>query len=134
MNTVKEHNLFINNLQETQENRKCEGVIDGFNVSIEPFYTTHKHERAKVLINNDYFAQEWTTIPFSFLQEIKMSYWCWADFSNREDLLTIMEKMGISYFNIEEDPYAEPARYHVWLKNLEDVVILYKNLKDIASR
>lgn len=125
---IKRHEALVERMKETHPDRVCRGEIDGVLVVTEPFYTDRRHERARVLIGleQDEIACEWTTIPWNIFKEICVSYWVWIDQTSEQKAAKVLRDLGIQDGHTEPDPYAEPARYHVWVKSLEDVVKLWR--------
>jgi hypothetical protein len=55
-----------------------------------------------------------------------VSYWVWIDTATKSRAIEVCKLAGVDESGIDEDPYAEPTRYHVWVSTPEEVVALYK--------
>ena len=126
--TQREH--LVAELQKTQKERVCVGMVDGVQTETRPFYTDRRHDRATVHLGPEMeqFACEWTAIPWNIFKEITVNYWVWIDVDSKTRASEILEQAKVNG-RIEPDPYAEPERFHVWVDTLEDVVKIWKTLK-----
>jgi hypothetical protein len=133
---MAEHNAFCRKLEETQDDRFCEGEVLGVMTRTEPFHSDRYHERARVFLGperDENFACEWTSIPWNVFKPIRVSYWVWVDKPAEAQARWALSEAGVKNGRTEEDPYAEPKRWHVWVDTMEDVVRLWKNQKKNKS-
>lgn len=126
---IKKHDSFVHELQETQDERHCRGVVEGCMTVTEPFYTTRNHERAMLKIDGATAGIEWTSIPWNIFKEITVSYWMYIDYLVRQDAEDLMVEAGVSEGWTEEDPYADPVRWGVHVRTIEDAVKVWKLYK-----
>lgn len=129
---MQKQKAFIAHLDETRLERGLDDVVDGVEVRTKPLFSNRNNEFAAVLMGPDkvWFAREATFIPWNPFsgKTISESYWVWVDRPSRKDAQELLDKAGIKGRDgiIEEDPYAEPTRYHVHVDTLEQVVALWK--------
>lgn len=129
---IREHRSLVSKLQATQEERVCRGEVLGSMVVTEPFYTDRRHDRAILKIDGENAGTEWTSIPWSFLKPIVTTYWLNIDFLDPADAWKMLHAAGVTDCElgwIEEDPYADPTRWGLRVRELEDAVRVWKLYK-----
>ena len=134
MNTpdlIKKHEAFIKELQETKDERICRGEVGGVMFETRVLHVDRKTEAREDFIDNepDAFASEVTTIPWSPFKGIKVWYNVWINVSTElraHDVLAGAKANGRPY----EDPYAKPLRWHLSVPEAEDVVRVWKYLRE----
>jgi hypothetical protein len=126
--SIQSHTAFVKELQETQEDRGMDDMLEGVHFTTKPFYTDRRGERCEVFCDGVEMATEYTSIPWSPFQEIRVFYNVWVDTPTMHEAKEILRAAKVKG-DVEEDPYADPVRYHLHVKDALDVVAIWKVAK-----
>lgn len=126
---MRKHEAFVQELKDTQEERGMDDTILGHHFVTQPDYTDRHKEIAKVFVDDVEIGSEWTSIPWNFMKPITTSYWVWVDCASQgeaQGYINAARKLGLTdpKARVDEDPYADPLRYHIWVHDPVDVVAL----------